>query len=152
MAELTAGRRKVMLVDDDDSVVMYLQMKLARHYEIVKTTEPRDGLALARSEQPDLVLCDIDMPTMSGIVLADALAKDPLTARIPVVHLTALVSAHEAHMLDTIVGGRPFVAKRAPVPELLAKIESVLAAVSSGRATETDLGAGGPVRSGRSGV
>lgn len=117
------GKRKVLLVDDDEAVVAHLVIKLSRLYEVVSTVDPRQAVALARRELPDVILCDIDMPGMSGGDVAAALAGDSATARIPLIYLTALVSPQEARELQGQVGGRPGVSKRAPLAELVAAID-----------------------------
>lgn len=120
-----SDKKKILLVDDDEAVVSYLVVKLARYYDLISTTDPTQVVAMAREEQPDLILCDIDMPDMSGGDLASALTDDPATAFIPVLYLTALVSPEEARDLQGQVGGRPGISKRAPLAELLARIDEL---------------------------
>jgi CheY-like chemotaxis protein len=121
------GKKKVLLIDDDDAVISYLGVKLAALYDVVSTVDPRRAVAMARQELPDVVLCDIDMPHMSGGDVAAALAAEPQTAAIPLVYLTALVSPDEAQDLQGQVGGRPGVSKRAPLAQLVATIDQVTA-------------------------
>ncbi len=118
-------RKTVLVIDDDEAVLAYLKTKLASRYEVVCTSDPRQAQALARTQLPDVILCDIDMPGMSGGDVAGALAMDSATQRIPFVYLTALVSPEETRDLDGQVGGRPGVSKRAGLAELVAKIEEV---------------------------
>jgi CheY-like chemotaxis protein len=118
-----SGKRKILLIDDDDAVVAHLVIKLSKLYEVVSTVDPRQAVALARRELPDVILCDIDMPGMGGGDVAAALAGDSATARIPLIYLTALVSPEEARDLQGQVGGRPGVSKRAPLAELVAAID-----------------------------
>ena len=120
-----SDKKKILLVDDDEAVVSYLVVKLARYYDLISTTDPTQVVAMAREEQPDLILCDIDMPDMSGGDLASALTDDPATAFILVLYLTALVSPEEARDLQGQVGGRPGISKRAPLAELLARIDEL---------------------------
>jgi CheY-like chemotaxis protein len=117
------AKRKVLLIDDDEAVVAHLVIKLSKLYEVVSTVDPRQAVALARRELPDVILCDIDMPHMGGGDVAAALAGDSATARIPLIYLTALVSPEEARDLQGQVGGRPGVSKRAPLAELVAAID-----------------------------
>lgn len=119
------SRKKIMLIDDDEAVINYLTVKLGKHYDLISTTEPLIAVTLANREKPDLILCDIDMPEMGGGEVAAALSELPATSHIPLVYLTSLVSPQEAHELQGHVGGRPGVAKRAPLSELLACIESL---------------------------
>jgi len=122
-----SGKKKILLIDDDDAVIAHLVTKLSRLYDIVSTTNPARAVAMARAELPDVVLCDIDMPEMSGGDVAAALGGDTATARIPLIYLTALVSPEEARDLDGQVGGRPGVAKRAPLSELVRTIDEACA-------------------------
>lgn len=118
-------KKRILLVDDDPSVVTYLTTKLSKLYEVVATADPRKAVPLARRELPDVILCDIDMPGMNGGEVAAALAEDTMLARIPFIYLTDLVSPQEAQELQGIVGGKPGVAKRAPLKELVARIDEL---------------------------
>lgn len=122
-----AAQKKILLVDDDDIVVNLLSHRLSGLYEVSSTTNPRAALRMARAEPPDLVLCDIDMPGMSGGDLAYALSRDAALAGIPILYLTAIVSLEEVHDLDGMLGGRPGVSKQAPLPELIARIDALMA-------------------------
>jgi CheY-like chemotaxis protein len=120
-------KKRILLIDDDASVVTLLTTKLAKSYDVVSTTDSRQAVALARRELPDVILCDIDMPGLSGGEVAAALAEDASLARIPFAYLTGLVSPAETQELEGQVGGRPGVSKRAPLSELVATIEALTA-------------------------
>jgi CheY-like chemotaxis protein len=119
-------KRKILLIDDDDSVLVYLTAKLSKVFDVVSTVDATEAAALARTHLPDVILCDIDMPEMSGGEVAKALEEDTLTARIPFIYLTSLVSPSETKDMDGLVSGRPGVSKRAQLSELLERIEEVL--------------------------
>lgn len=119
------ARKRILLVDDDQAVLVYLGAKLARHYDIVSTLDPYQAITLARSDRPDLILCDLDMPGMSGGDVASALHADPQTAGIPLMYLTSLVSPDAVRDLHGEVRGRPGASKRAPLGELVARIEQL---------------------------
>ena len=118
-----SGRKKILLIDDDEAVVGYLVTKQSRLYDVASSTDPHMAVRLARSELPDVILCDIDMPGMSGGDVAAALEEDSALARIPLIYLTALVSPEETRDLAGQVGGRPGVSKRAPLSELVERID-----------------------------
>jgi CheY-like chemotaxis protein len=122
-----SGKKKLLLVDDDPAVTSYLVVKLSKLYDVVSTNDPREVVALAKREQPHVILSDIDMPEMNGGDVAAAVAAEPATASIPLVYLTALVSPQEAHDLGGHVGGRPGVSKRAALSELVEVIDRVTA-------------------------
>jgi CheY-like chemotaxis protein len=121
------GKKQVLLIDDDHAVLAFLTAKLSKRYDVVSTVDARKGITLARSQLPDVILCDIDMPGMSGGDVAAALETDTMTARIPLIYLTALVTPEETQELGGQVGGRPGISKRATVAELVERIEQVLA-------------------------
>ena len=119
-------KKKVLLIDDDHAVLAFLTAKLSKRYDVVSTVDARKSIALARSQLPDVILCDIDMPDMSGGDVAAELANDSMTARIPLIYLTALVSPEETKELNGLVGGRPGISKKATVAELVACIDQAL--------------------------
>ena len=121
-----AARKKILLVDDDEIIVNLLTHRLGGLYDMQGTTNPRAALRMALAEQPDLVLCDIDMPGMSGGDLAYALSRQAGLADIPILYLTAIVSLDEVHDLDGMLGGRPGVSKQAPLPELISRIDALM--------------------------
>ena len=121
-----AARKKILLVDDDEIIVNLLTHRLGGLYDMQGTTNPRAALRMALAEQPDLVLCDIDMPGMSGGDLAYALSRQAGLADIPILYLTAIVSLDEVLDLDGMLGGRPGVSKQAPLPELISRIDSLM--------------------------
>jgi putative two-component system response regulator len=112
-------RCKLLLIDDDAAVLQLLAARLARRYEVLTSTQPLSAIAVARSEQPDAILCDLDMPVMSGHEVAAALSADPATAAIPLMYLTALVSPDEARDLDGVIDGHRAVSKQAPLEDLV---------------------------------
>jgi CheY-like chemotaxis protein len=119
-------RKNILLVDDDTAVTDYLQLKLGKTYDVLVTNEPAAALALARKEQPDLILCDIDMPVMDGGDVSRALYDDAQTRNIPILYLTSIVSHEEVQMLKGQIGGRPGVSKSAPIGDILARIKTAI--------------------------
>jgi CheY-like chemotaxis protein len=125
------ARKRILLVDDDQSVLVYLGAKLARHYDVVSTLDPYQAITLARSGKPDLILCDLDMPGMTGGDVASALHADPDTAAIPLMYLTGLVSPDALRDLKGEVRGRPGASKRGRLGDLVARIEQLTAGAAS---------------------
>ncbi|HEY7515105.1 MAG TPA: response regulator, partial [Vicinamibacteria bacterium] len=82
--------RKVLVVEDEEAIrVLIERFLVSGGYSVVSTGDSTQALELARQVQPDLVLCDIAMPGMDGYSVLKALQSDPVTARLPVVFLTA---------------------------------------------------------------
>ncbi len=121
-------RPKILAIDDDDMVLLYLKKKLDDRYTLITTTDPQSAMRLAVDEKPDLILCDIDMPDMDGGEVCHALSRRSDTANIPFMYLTSLVSSSEVRQAGGLVGGHPGVAKQAPLPELITAIDKMLPA------------------------
>nr|WP_315487489.1 response regulator [uncultured Undibacterium sp.] len=117
---------RILAIDDDDMILSYLKNMLSDRYDIITSTDPHSAIALAQTQRPDLILCDIDMPAMDGGAVVAALEANPLTAKIPFLYLTAMVSPTEVDALDGVVGGKPGIAKRASLSELIDAIDTQL--------------------------
>ena len=94
-------------------------------YIMVVARDGNEALALARSEQPDLILLDVVMPGRSGPNVLDALRRDPATATTPIVILTAWTQATDgAEMLRA--GADGFLTKPFSPHELASLIAELL--------------------------
>lgn len=117
---------KILVIDDDASVVTALQARLGLHYEVVGLGEPERAVEVAERERPCLVLCDINMPGMTGDEVALALSMDARTQCMPVVYLTSLLPARGAVELGQQFGGNLGVSKKASTAEMLEAIRSAI--------------------------
>ncbi len=85
-----SSRKKVLVIDDEPSIVTYLTMVLEDDgYEVCSTTDAELAMAVAREQTPDLILLDIMMPKRSGIALYQDLKLAPALRAIPVVFVSA---------------------------------------------------------------
>ena len=103
------SKKRILLVDDESGFTRLLRLVLPA-YEICEENNPLKALATARTFHPDLVLLDVIMPEIDGGTLASEFRADPQLAKVPIIFLTAIVSASEAENSKTI-GGFPFLAK-----------------------------------------
>ncbi|OHB30067.1 MAG: PleD family two-component system response regulator [Phenylobacterium sp. RIFCSPHIGHO2_01_FULL_69_31] len=82
---------RILVVDDIESNVRLLEAKLsAEYYEVLTASDGPTALAIAASEQPDIILLDVMMPGMDGFQVCRRLKDDPETRHVPVVLVTAL--------------------------------------------------------------
>ena len=82
-------RTKVLLVDDQQTQIMFEQMLLgSEEFEYVIARNGREALDMARAERPDLILMDVMMPEMDGIEAVGKLREDDATAGIPIIMVT----------------------------------------------------------------
>ena len=117
-------RKKILVVDDDQAVLDYLQAKLGVRYDLVTTAAADAVMRLAHKEMPDLILCDIDMPELDGGDVSAQLYGDDKTRYIPVLFLSALIPPKDSKRGE--VGGRPAISKSSPIEDLIARIESLM--------------------------
>lgn len=88
MTSQTKG--KILIVDDMDVVLKLEEILLKRTgADVVKARDGREALALARSEQPDVIVCDLVMPQMNGDVLTRFLRQAPDTRDVTVIIVTS---------------------------------------------------------------
>ena len=81
---------KILILEDDENVRLPLiDLLEAENYTVLAAPDGKQGLELARKEKPDLIVSDIMMPELDGHAVFEALQKDPITAVIPFIFLTA---------------------------------------------------------------
>jgi CheY-like chemotaxis protein len=104
-----SGKTKILLVDDSQSISTIIQTALLKEgYEVILAQDGVEGLKMAITYLPDLIITDTVMPRMDGYSLKNALAGNPATSSIPMILLTAKASgadeqkALEAGFLDFI--------------------------------------------------
>jgi CheY-like chemotaxis protein len=119
-------RQKILVVDDDEAVLAYLRAKIGPRYDVITTTAPLEVMELARENEPQLIVCDLDMPHMNGSEVSAAIFADEELRHIPVVFLTGAVAPGEIQKLQGLIGGRPAIPKNAPLGDLVARIERIL--------------------------
>jgi two-component system cell cycle response regulator DivK len=119
---------KILLVEDNEMNRDMLSRRLTkRGYEVSVAVDGAEGVASARSDKPDLILMDMSLPVMHGWDATRELKKDPDTASIPVLALTAhAMSGDREKALEA--GCDEFDTKPVELPRLLEKIEKLLGA------------------------
>lgn len=81
---------KILVIEDTENNRVLLQRRLKlRNFEVLTAEDGERGVALAQTEQPDLILMDIGLPGIDGWAATRRLKADPATSRIPVIALTA---------------------------------------------------------------
>ncbi|HEY9419901.1 MAG TPA: response regulator [Thermoanaerobaculia bacterium] len=117
---------KVLLVEDNEMNRDMLSRRLARKkYEVLIAVDGGEGIAMARSESPDLILMDMSLPVMDGWEAARQLKASPDTSSIPVIALTAhAMSGDREKALEA--GCDDYDTKPIELPRLLGKMELFL--------------------------
>ena len=80
----------ILVVDDSPTNLAIMNVVLRDIYQVMTANNGNDALALAASEEPDLIILDIMMPGMDGYEICDRLKANPFTRDIPVMFVTAM--------------------------------------------------------------
>jgi CheY-like chemotaxis protein/AraC-like DNA-binding protein len=95
-------KETVLVVDDNDDIRKYLRSLLKDDYKVIEAENGLVGLAMAKSEQPDIIVSDIMMPEMDGITFCQEIKSQIVTSHIPIILLTARTSVvYEVNGLET---------------------------------------------------
>lgn len=118
--------KKILIIEDDTIMRENTAeiLELAR-YEVKTAPNGKVGSALAREIKPDLIICDIMMPELDGYGVLHILSKDPSTAAIPFIFLTAKAEKSEVRK-GMELGADDYLTKPFEDTELLNAIESRL--------------------------
>lgn len=124
---------KILIVDDVTSNVLLLKILLTNEkFQICTASNGHQCVEVARSEYPDLILLDVMMPELNGFDTAVILKKDPLTADIPIIFLTALNSPSDlVHGFQ--VGAHDFLTKPFNKEELIMRVMHQISLVAAKR-------------------
>ncbi len=116
----------LLIVDDNPTNVDILQARLAaNNYEIITAADGEEGLAMARDEQPDLILLDIMMPKMDGIEVARHLRADASLPFMPIIMVTAKADSKDV-VAGLEAGGDEYLTKPVDHAALVARVKSML--------------------------
>jgi len=114
---------KILIVEDNEMNRDMLARRLERKgYEVACAVDGPEGIAMAASEKPDIILMDVALGEMDGWEATAAIRGDPATSHIPIIALTA--HALQSDRLKSIDAGCvDFETKPVQLPQLLEKIE-----------------------------
>jgi len=116
-----------ILIIEDNPANMKLATLLLENvgHGVLAAVDAETGIMLARTEAPDLILIDIQLPGMDGLAATALLKQDPLTARIPVIALTAMAMKDDQEKAEQ-AGCDAYIAKPLRYRELYTAIDSLL--------------------------
>ena len=117
-----------ILIIEDNVANMKLASLLLRNagHSVLSAIDAETGLTLARAEQPDLILMDLQLPGIDGLAATALLKGAPDTAGIPVIALTALAMKEDQERARA-AGCDAYIAKPLRYRELYAVIDELLA-------------------------
>ncbi len=117
---------KILLVEDNEMNRDMLSRRLMRKgYEVLIAVDGQEGVAMAQSEAPDLILMDMSLPVLDGWEATRRLKAAPETQSIPIIALTAHAMAGDREQA-LAAGCDDYDAKPIEFQRLLGKIEAFL--------------------------
>ena len=117
---------KVLIVEDNPAnMALAIFLLESAGHVVINATDAEAGLTLARDEQPQLILMDIQLPGMDGLEATRLLKLDDTTRGIPVIALTALAMKGDEERIRA-AGCDGYIAKPLAYKEFLAVISSRL--------------------------
>ena len=124
---LATQKKKILLVDDSPTAILWQRQILeADQYEIVVATDGAEGVRLAKTEHPDLVLLDVMMPRMDGFEALREIRADDALRTTPILMVTT--RSEMANVMQGYESGcNEYITKPVDRSELLMKVRSYLA-------------------------
>lgn len=117
---------KIMVVDDAPADLQNLKNILTKGgHQVIEVTSGQDSIAKAKAEKPDAIVMDVVMPGVNGFQATRQISKDPDTAAIPIIVVSA--KNQETDRLWAMrQGAREYVVKPVKDADLLSKVKQIL--------------------------
>lgn len=118
--------KKILLVEDNEINRDMLTLRLQRKgYEVLIAVDGQEGIDVAKTKAPDLILMDMSLPVIDGWHASQQLKADPQTKHIPIIALTA--HAMESDRAKALAAGcDDYYTKPIDLPGLIEKMEFLL--------------------------
>jgi DNA-binding response OmpR family regulator len=129
-ARSPAHGQRILVVDDEPKIVGIVAAYLQRDgYRVSRAEDGRTALDAARADVPDLVVLDLMLPGVSGWDVCRELRRNPRTARVPIIMLTARDEIAD-RVVGLELGADDYVVKPFDPKELVARVHAVLRRVN----------------------
>ncbi len=123
---MTLSRERILVVDDEQSILELVQYNLAkRGYHVLLAETGEAALVVGKNELPDLILLDLMLPGMDGLDVCRHLKADPRTQHIPVILVTAR-GQNDDIVIGMEMGADDYVTKPFSPNVLISRIRSAL--------------------------
>ncbi|MBO5407704.1 MAG: response regulator [Bacteroidales bacterium] len=90
--DVQEGMAKLLVIEDNPDIRLYMKVMFSKQYNMLLAENGEQGIEMARTEKPNLILTDVMMPGIDGYEVLRIVKEEPATCHIPVVLLTALTS------------------------------------------------------------
>ena len=121
---LNGRRETILIIEDDDQIRQYLEVSLGKRYNIVDTGDGLKGMQMLNEIIPDMVICDVMLPKLSGFEICRNAKAGSTTSHIPIIILTAKTDLSDK-MTGASVGADVYIEKPFSLAYLVTEIENV---------------------------
>ncbi len=120
--------KKILIVDDEKEIRELIKERLTQNkYGVLTASSAQEGIIIAKTSHPDLILLDIAMPEIDGYAACEKLKQDSKTMDIPVLLLTGKDLESKVVMERcSDVGACDYVSKMSSLKELLEKVKEII--------------------------
>ncbi|MCU1230521.1 MAG: two component transcriptional regulator, winged helix family [Acidobacteria bacterium] len=117
--------KKIALIEDDNDIAFTVRLNLEREgYTVSHFSRGQDGLTAVQRGAADFVILDLNLPDLDGLTICRELRRDPATASIPILMLTARGSERD-RITGLELGADDYLSKPFSVRELIARVAAV---------------------------
>jgi CheY-like chemotaxis protein len=97
-------KKSILLIDDEETIqeVVQVGIEIESGWQVAIASSGAEGIDLAQTQQPDVILLDVMMPEMDGIDTLSQLKSNQKTSAIPVIFLTAKAQAEEKNQFQSL--------------------------------------------------
>lgn len=118
--------KKMLIIDDENKLLLGLKAVMVREgFNVYTASNGFDGVELAKENLPDIIICDVMMPSPNGFQVKNTLTQDPRTASIPFIFLTARTGGADK-VAGFNIGADDYVTKPFNIDELIARVRAIL--------------------------
>jgi two-component system phosphate regulon response regulator PhoB len=120
------AKEKILVIEDEDDIQELIRYNLVKEgFQVIGANTGEDGLRIAKTSQPDLILLDLMLPGKDGLEICRQLAADPLTLHAPVIMVTA--KGEETDVVTGLrMGADDYITKPFSPKILVARVKTVL--------------------------
>ena len=121
--------KSVVIVDDQENICSLVKASLENLWPTLKVmtcTDSTRAMEMIRSQLPNLVILDVEMPVKSGPDIAQAMKERSETQAIPIIFLTGILTEEEARIHGNEIGGEHFMAKPIDFGALTSAVEKYI--------------------------
>ena len=125
---------KALVIDDEVDFCYFVQKNLmqSQMFDVIVANNGKDGIKMAVNDKPDIILLDLFMPDMPGEDVADALRENFITAKIPILFVTALATNDDVtEGAENKIGNNYILPKPIRTKKLMETIMKILNKTSS---------------------